>query len=190
MASSPDLLETLRHVRNQLLQCRVGDFPGLREEISLLNRQVAIQAQLEEITPILHARQPLDSTRRNRLKFLIQHVWGNRRTEDHASRLRSLEKLALSELRCDAAHGEDSQALGCQAFVLLAIVFKPGSLLSMKRDDFEYLMSHTVSHIRSLQLPYGWIYHAKMPSLIDDNDLRDIVSNSYGDFVDGTVSIH
>jgi len=167
----------------------VDDFPGLRNEISLLNQQVAFQAAFEEITPILHARKPLDSTRRNRLKFLIQYVWGKKRTEDHTSRLHSLEKLALGELGCDAADAENSQALGCQAFVLLAIVFKPGLLLSMKRDDFDYLMNHAVSHVRSLRLPHGWIYYAKMPSLIDDNDLRDIVSNSYSDFVDCAFSI-
>jgi hypothetical protein len=60
----------------------------------------------------------------------------------------------------------------------------------MKRDDFEYLINYIISHIRSLQFPYGWIYYVKMLSLIDDNDLRDIIFNNYGDFVDGTFSIY
>lgn len=179
--SASNILEALQSIRSQLLRIRVPAFADLRHENLVLGYQLAFQERLDQIIPDIREGKEIDSHLRNRLKLLIQHIWGSKKTRDHQDRLYQLENLAAGNLGCEA-EGRD-QSLGCEALVLLSLVYKPGLLLGMKRDEFDYLMNHTVAHVVAIDLPAGWMYNAQMPSLLHDCNIRGLSSPTLTQFL-------
>ena len=104
-----------------LLQSRITDASALRYKVSMLEHKSSSRRPLKKLSKIFMSRKPLEPTRRNRLKLLLQYVWGKKSSIDHEPRQITLERLAHGELGDEKPNMKDRMSLGCQAFVLLAV---------------------------------------------------------------------
>lgn len=185
MASPLTIPQALDLLQQRMLHSQTSDYPTLRHGIVRLENQITFQSAIEEPVSLLRSHSPLTPTQRNRLKLLIQHLWGSKASSDHRDRQMLLEELATGKVEDSTINAEIRADIGCQAFVLIAAVFKPGTLFTLKREYFDYLINYSMSHVIALSLPPGWVYHSKLPSLVDDEELREITSPAYHVFVEG-----